>query len=154
LIVDNQAPVLVNLYNTGGWQIWRTVEKTIALTAGYHTFTVKAVYHGWNFNWFSADLVTNARFSEGGKKVEIEKVVAYPNPAKTNLHIILYAKTVSKANIGLINSSGITSIDRSYSLSEGENVIDLPIKGLPSGLYFLDVRRGTGEVERQKVIVE
>jgi endoglucanase len=42
----------VAITNTGGWQNWVTVSKTITLTAGVHKFGIKANAGGWNINWF------------------------------------------------------------------------------------------------------
>ncbi len=37
--------------NTGGWQKWTTVAKTVRINAGTYNLGVYAVTGGWNFNW-------------------------------------------------------------------------------------------------------
>jgi hypothetical protein len=43
----------VEVYNTGGWQTYMTLYKTITLPAGQQTLRiVSSASAGWNFNWF------------------------------------------------------------------------------------------------------
>ena len=48
---------IVNVPNTGAWQQWVDVEKTIYLSAGKHSFGVAALTRGtgFNFNWFKVE---------------------------------------------------------------------------------------------------
>jgi len=41
----------LNVPNTGGWQVWQTVSKTVYLTAGQHMLRVKAAAEQYNLNW-------------------------------------------------------------------------------------------------------
>lgn len=45
----------VPIASTGGWQTWVTVERTITLTAGAHSFNLKAAVGGFNVNWFKIE---------------------------------------------------------------------------------------------------
>lgn len=42
----------VSIGATGGWQNWTTVNQTVTLTAGTHSFGIFAQQGGWNINWF------------------------------------------------------------------------------------------------------
>lgn len=42
----------VTIPATGGWQNWTTVNQTVTLTAGTHSFGIFAQQSGWNLNWF------------------------------------------------------------------------------------------------------
>jgi endo-1,3(4)-beta-glucanase len=42
----------VSIPATGGWQTWTTVNHTVTLTAGTHSFGIFAQQGGWNINWF------------------------------------------------------------------------------------------------------
>ncbi len=42
----------VNSSATGGWQNWKTVTKTIDLSAGNQTLRIAATGNDWNINWF------------------------------------------------------------------------------------------------------
>jgi hypothetical protein len=42
----------VSILVTGGWQKWVDVTSTVKLTAGTHTFGLKAIAGGFNVNWF------------------------------------------------------------------------------------------------------
>ncbi|WP_153042317.1 carbohydrate-binding protein, partial [Rufibacter roseus] len=41
----------VSVPNTGGWQSWTTVSRTVNVTAGTHRFGINATVGGWNLNW-------------------------------------------------------------------------------------------------------
>ena len=42
----------VTIPATGGWQNWTTVNHTVTLSAGTHSFGIFAQQSGWNLNWF------------------------------------------------------------------------------------------------------
>lgn len=42
----------VDIPSTGGWQNWETINHTVQLRAGTHTFGIYAVTGGWNLNWW------------------------------------------------------------------------------------------------------
>lgn len=42
----------VTIPATGGWQNWVTVNQTVTLNAGTHSFGIFAQQSGWNLNWF------------------------------------------------------------------------------------------------------
>lgn len=48
---------------TGGWQTWKTVTKTITLSAGNQTLRVHATGGGWNMNWLK---FTKQESTDGG----------------------------------------------------------------------------------------
>ncbi|MBU2983798.1 carbohydrate-binding protein [Saccharophagus degradans] len=52
--------------NTGGWQNWVTVSKTVTLTAGTYDMGVFASTGGWNFNWIEVTPVNNGGGNGGG----------------------------------------------------------------------------------------
>lgn len=41
----------VTIPNTGGWQTWQTVTKTVTLQAGYQTLRIECTMDGFNINW-------------------------------------------------------------------------------------------------------
>ena len=41
----------VNSATTGGWQTWKTVSKTVTLSAGVQTLRIEVTGNGWNINW-------------------------------------------------------------------------------------------------------
>lgn len=54
----------VNSATTGGWQTWKTVTKTVTLSAGEHTLRIAATGSGWNINWIAFN---EAEDSSGGE---------------------------------------------------------------------------------------
>ncbi len=52
---NNTVYDTVSVSDTGGWQNWVTVKRAVTLTAGKHTFGIKVVTGGFNFNWFKIE---------------------------------------------------------------------------------------------------
>lgn len=53
VLLDGEPVDRVRVPATGDWQVYRTIAgATVALTAGEHQLTFKAVGNEWNFNWF------------------------------------------------------------------------------------------------------
>lgn len=48
---------------TGGWQTWASVERTINLPAGKHNFGINATVGGFNLNWFKIEPVSTTTTS-------------------------------------------------------------------------------------------
>ena len=48
---------------TGNWQTWESVTRTITLTAGVHTFGFTVITGGFNFNWFEIETASTSSFS-------------------------------------------------------------------------------------------
>ncbi len=45
---------------TGGWQVWTDVVRTVNLTKGTHTFKLYAGVGGFNVNWFKVEVIPTA----------------------------------------------------------------------------------------------
>ena len=59
----------IDIPNTGGWQNWQTVEKTVDLSAGVFDLGVYAQTAGWNFNWIAVEALSEPPI---GSKIKIE----------------------------------------------------------------------------------
>lgn len=72
-------------------------------------------------------------------------VSLYPNPANDNCRIVFKAENSLQANIQLVNQVGqsVKSV-KSYTIMPGENIINLDLEDLASGLYYLQVRTADG----------
>ena len=51
----------VNVGNTGGWQTWVNLERTVTLTQGTHSFLLSVIArgNGFNLNWFKIENIPN-----------------------------------------------------------------------------------------------
>jgi hypothetical protein len=55
----------VNVTNTGGWQTWKNVERTVTLSQGTHSFLLSVISRGagFNINWFKIENITGTSSS-------------------------------------------------------------------------------------------
>ena len=53
----------VSIGATGAWQNWVTIKRVVVLSAGKHTFGIKAVTGGFNLNWFKVETTASAASS-------------------------------------------------------------------------------------------
>lgn len=55
----------VNVGNTGGWQTWTNIERTVTLTQGTHSFLLSVIArgNGFNLNWFKIENITSTTTS-------------------------------------------------------------------------------------------
>jgi hypothetical protein len=63
---DNNATYdTINVVNTGGWQTWKNIERTVTLNQGTHSFLLSVISRGagFNINWFKIENITNTSSS-------------------------------------------------------------------------------------------
>jgi len=51
----------ISVANTGGWQTWKDVERTVTLSQGTHSFLLSVIARGagFNINWFKIENITS-----------------------------------------------------------------------------------------------
>ncbi|MCG8702042.1 MAG: carbohydrate-binding protein, partial [Bacteroidales bacterium] len=148
----------VKIKATGGFQKWKTVSRTVHLSAGKQTLRVLANGNGWNINWIefekkraamaspvsleNIDKTTGIKEMDGNSS-KIFKV--YPNPASEVLSMEVSVNA-------LVTMSTITGqVVKQVEFAEGNHQVD--ISNLKDGLYVLSVKTEFG-VENQVIIVE
>lgn len=92
----------VSVGNTGGWQKWTLIERTITLTAGTHSFDIKASAGGFNINWFKISSIDGST-SVSSSSTPTTSVSSSSTPTTTS--------SSSKASIS--SSSSATSTTNS-----------------------------------------
>ena len=74
---------------TGGWQSWRTVSRTVSVSAGTYNFGIYAQTGGWNLNWVRITKLdgTTAAAAEvaAGALAPTAVLELYPNPVTDRL---------------------------------------------------------------------
>lgn len=78
----------------------------------------------------------------------VNEIVAYPNPASTNISIAFNTGEQSKYNLVVYNSLGQVMSDISGIANANNNKIELSIDGYPQGIYFVNVISQEGSVIR------
>lgn len=84
-----------------------------------------------------------------------ESLNVYPNPAADYTTVIISARNTAKAKISLHNIEG-KHIRNLWDglINEGENSIQLPLKGISGGIYTLSIQTEAGTQSKQLVIEE
>ncbi len=120
IFVDGSYVLTQNFTNTGGWQNWQTFINKINLSAGIHTFRLKAASDGFNINWvhIGDGAAALPEVQESKKTFSI-----FPNPGNGNFTVqttenILEFRVNNILGKQLAVLPFSTSIDLSY-LSEG-----------------------------------
>ena len=67
-----------------------------------------------------------------------EKV--YPNPADATLTLVVNALKQDKATIAVTDAGGRVMLQQQVSVVEGTNSINLNVRGLNGGIYFISVK--------------
>ena len=126
------AGTTTNLPNTGGWQVWQTVEQTITLAAGEQTLRLSAASAGFNLNWFSltynsdstpvriqaedytamTGVMTQATEDEGGGQnvgyIDADDTLDYSlNLSEAGVYLVSY-RVASEQGGGALKLEGIT----------------------------------------------
>ena len=123
--------------------------------------------HFWNGKWEFVNVLVDKEFivelpcepiasqnSQDDKSVDpvltIDKI--FPNPTSDIVHLQLNAKEYFVESIKLYNSQGQLKYEKPVELFTGNNTIDLNIKTLPKGIYFINVPGVNEELSWHKLI--
>jgi len=135
----------VTVPNTGGWQNWRTISRTINLTAGNYDFGIFASTGGWNINWWRISSSTaNSRIIASSEISDEARFELFPNPSadKIKINSSLSFKGAKVTLFDRVGSKAFESVVQS-------NEIDL--SNLNPGVYSLIIRN-KGKVYSRKII--
>ena len=88
---------------------------------------------------------------------EIEKsgfsAAVYPNPVRENMNLVVNPGKSGNAVVTLLDISGRVVINRRFDVqAEDLNTLQIPVSGLPSGIYMLKIQAGTQVVSRKVVV--
>ena len=147
----------VGIPATGGWQNWTTVRQTVSVNAGTYNFGIYARQSGWNINWWSVRLVSNARTTDATAqpKARVSTVDSadglsssiYPNPVGQRLNL---------AEGVLPPGSQVSIRDLSGKLiraSQTASSASIDVSDLPKGVFVLTVEH-QGQRAQHKFIKE
>lgn len=136
----------VSVPATSGWQTWQSLTKNgVYLTKGDYLLKLDILQAPFNLNWFDFDLAVNIN------EIRKEDFIVFPNPTSGKVQVKGDFLTSGPVWFTLINQQGqVVYKSREAYVIES---LELPIKGLAKGQYFLDVIRYDGERRVQKVLV-
>lgn len=70
-----------------------------------------------------------------GNKVELISV--YPNPARSSVNVVVVSPSSQKISVAVVDMNGKIVKQQSLLAKAGDNAIDLNVKDLPSGTYWV-----------------
>ncbi|MDD3161989.1 MAG: carbohydrate-binding protein [Bacteroidales bacterium] len=126
--IDEKSVGTVNVPNTGNWQTYQSVTKTISIPAGKHYLKLVASTGGFNLNYMDVriDLTDVDAVSE-------EKVTLFPNPVTNALNI--HATDFRHNKVEVFNIVGAKVIS---CATNGESDLRIPVQ-LPNGIYLVKI---------------
>lgn len=88
---------------------------------------------------------------------EIEKsgfsAAVYPNPVSNVMNLLINPGKSRFAIVSLLDISGRTVLNKKYELqSEDLSTIQIPVSGLPSGIYMVRIQSGSNVIARKVVV--
>ncbi len=107
---------------------------------------------GTNQQW-KVEQISTATTRQSFEGTADAGVRVYPNPVSNGVkRLSIRTNEAETAQLVLSNGRGGTLIGETLHLQPGDNRVNVPLGGLPAGLYLLRVQRGTHHVV-QKVVV-
>ena len=124
--------------NTGGWQNWTTISRTVTLAAGRQDIAIGVPAGGYNINWWSfAPVGTSAAARTAAA---LAAPAAYPNPVQQQLRLPLDQPGVA-ARITVLNARGQQVLSQEVPAGTAAEAA-VPVADLEPGTYLLRVVTG------------
>lgn len=135
----------ISVPNTGGWQTWRTISRTVTLNAGTYSFGIFASTGGWNLNWWRITRTTSGRMDvseHAGEELSEEDAVAlFPNPSNGNV-------TLTMREPGNVEISEVNGKIYFSDFVEKQ----LTLHNLKTGFYIVRTRSARSSYVRKLII--
>ena len=104
-----------------------------------------------NQHWQFLKIENSSGITQNPKGFEI---VLYPNPAKEFAYVKIQSEISSRFDLSIYTISGNKLYSKNYNTLPAGQQIVLPVHGLESGIYFVELRTDTGLNLTQKLIVK
>lgn len=139
--LDNVKKGSVVVPNTGNYQVWQSVEKTITIASGQHYLKIVVTKGGFNLNYIDA-----IGLSTGIDEVNSSKMIIYPNPVSTEM--VICSTDFQYNEIEIIDMSGKAVVRKSVAY---EPELHIPVT-LLNGMYLVRIS-SERESQVQRIIV-
>ena len=126
--VDTKSAGSITVPNTGGWQVYQSVSKTISVDAGKHYLKVVATTGGFNINCMEINNIQT-----GISSLSVGSISIYPNPVSNEM--IINTTDFKHNRIEVFNSIGGLIINKK---TKGEAIFRFPIH-LSNGIYIVKI---------------
>jgi beta-glucanase (GH16 family) len=130
--------------NTGGWQTWQTISRTVNINAGTYNFGIFATAGGWNINWWRISSATGARIasSEETNPDDEAGLSVFPNPSAGSVTI----QVNKPSTVNILDASG-----KSYFNAHVERSVT--VDHMNAGLYIVKMKN-QDKISVKKLIVK
>lgn len=139
--IDDKNVGRVIAPNTGNWQVYQSVAKSVSIAPGKHYLKVVATKAGFNLNYMDIQDIQT-----GIEEVSEVNVSIYPNPVSNEL--IISSADFQYNKIEIFDAMGRMVTSR---LIAGEPVLRVPVD-LHDGMYFVKISNKT-QYQLKKIIV-
>jgi hypothetical protein len=92
--------------------------------------------------------------AEGELEEAANSVTLFPNPAQDAVQVTYKAKADGPGSVEVSDATSQSKLSRTVELHAGDNVIDLDVTSLPTGIYFLRLKAEGKEVTKKLVVAK
>lgn len=139
--IDDKSAGSVSAPNTGNWQVYQSVAKSISIAPGKHYLKVVATKAGFNLNYMDMQAVQT-----GIREVAETNITICPNPVSNKMIISSINFHHNKIEIFDVNGNLVIS-----KVTAGESVLHVPVH-LSDGMYFVKISNETN-YQLKKIVV-
>lgn len=143
MIFDGSTEARINYNSTNSWQNWKDFSTEVVLEKGSYVLEVRAQSEGFNINYFDFDFISSTVDQPYPDKIDILQV--FPNPIDDQFYLEFYNPRDQNITIKLFDYGG-KELRVMYQghVQYGLNKFEFDLnKGLPAGIYFVEVRDAT-----------
>jgi len=106
-------------------------------------------------NWMDANMPGNCVVGITDDNSLDNAFTIYPNPAKDHLNVAMSFNSEENLNVQLIDMLGRTVISfPQQNYSSGNHLLNIPLSGIPTGIYHLQLVSETSRATKKVVITE
>jgi hypothetical protein len=109
----------VSVGNTGGWQNWTNVERTVNLTAGSHSFLLSVIArgNGFNINWFKVENITSSTTSSAASSASSTSTTTTSSSSSSSKASTTTSATSSSASSSPATTPGASTTGKVFAVS-------------------------------------
>lgn len=120
--------------NTGGWQSWRTISKSVSMPKGQYILRLFIASPEFNVNWFEFQTPTSIQTD----RIDEQSITIYPNPCSSHLNISnRFSEELHEGHISITDISGRLMMKMPLEFKNDKIAID--VSSLNTGWYFVNI---------------
>lgn len=132
--------------NTGGWQTWTNVARSVQLPAGVQRLRLLVTGPLFNLNWIEFTFLTRIRDLDEDQTLQL-----YPNPSGGLLQLELPGVQGQSVGLEVLDAAGRQVWGHEARMSAAAEPLDL--RHLPGGWYLLRVRMPDGGIRVRSFVL-